>query len=368
MDAATTSTGAPDRSGAERIRLAQSQFAPEGVYLDTASLGLPPKVALDALAAALEDWRLGRARAPDYDAPLAEARDAYAGLVGVDPSAVAVGSQVSVFAGLVAANLPERSEVLTVRGDFTSMLFPFLAQAGRGVRVRETSLERLPEAVTSSTTLVAVSAVQSGDGRVVDLDALAEACARSGSRVLLDTTQAVGWLPIDASRFAYTSGGGYKWLLAPRGTAFFTVAPELVDGLVAHNAGWYAGEDRWASIYGGPLRLARDARRFDVSPAWHAWVGQAPALALLTGVGVPALHEHAVGLANRFLAGLGLPPGNSAIVSLHVDAAAHERLRADRIAASIRGGRLRLAFHLHNTSGDADRAADALRGHVPESV
>jgi len=32
-----------------------------------------------------------------------------------------------------------------------------------------------------------------------------------------------------------------------------------------------AGDDPWSSIYGGPLRLASDARRFDVSPAGHAW-------------------------------------------------------------------------------------------------
>ena len=33
----------------------------------------------------------------------------------------------------------------------------------------------------------------------------------------LDTTQAVGWLPVNASRFAYSACGGYKWLLSPRG-------------------------------------------------------------------------------------------------------------------------------------------------------
>jgi selenocysteine lyase/cysteine desulfurase len=66
---------------------------------------------------------------------------------------------VSVFAGLIAANLPDGSEVLTATGDFTSILFPFYAQAGRGVRLREVPLKRIAEYVTSATTLVAVSAV-----------------------------------------------------------------------------------------------------------------------------------------------------------------------------------------------------------------
>jgi selenocysteine lyase/cysteine desulfurase len=79
---------------------------------------------------------------------------------------------VSVFAGLIAANLPDGSGVLTATGDFTSILFPFYARAGRGIRGREVPLDRIAECVTSRTTLVAVSAVQSANGRVADLDAL----------------------------------------------------------------------------------------------------------------------------------------------------------------------------------------------------
>jgi selenocysteine lyase/cysteine desulfurase len=275
-----------------------------------------------------------------------------------------VGSQVSVFAGLVAASLPDGSEVLTAAGDFTSILFPFYAQSGRGIRVREVPLDRLADCITPATTLVAVSAVQSADGRVADLDALDAASRAAGTRVLLDTTQAVGWLPVDASRFAYTACAGYKWLLSPRGTAYFTVSPALAGDLIPHFAGWYAGDDPWSSIYGGPLRLAGDARRFDVSPAWHAWVAAAPALQLLGQVGTPSLQRHAVGLANRFRAGIGLEPGASAIVSLATDPAAADALAAARIKGSARAGRLRLSFHVSTDEQDADLAADVLRGHV----
>ena len=195
--------------GGARLTAVQAEFDADVVYLNTASLGLPPRRSLDALTVALDAWRLGRSQPPDFDAPIAAARASYAALVGVDPSSVAVGSQVSVFAGLVAAALPDGSEVLTVPGEFTSIVFPFLAQAGRGVTVREVPLESLPDAMTARTALVAVSAVQSADGRLADLDALAGASATTGTRVLLDTTQAVGWLPVDAGRFSYTTGGGY---------------------------------------------------------------------------------------------------------------------------------------------------------------
>ena len=342
------------------LAAAQMEFEPEVVYLNTASLGLPPRRGLQALQTALKQWSAGTASPPDYDVPLEAARVAYAGLVGVAPHDVAVGSQVSVFAGLIAANLPSGSEVLIPDGEFTSMVFPFLAQAGRGVQVRQVPLEHLALAVSPRTTLVAVSAVQSADGRLSDLDALVEACAATGTRILLDTTQAVGWLPVDASRFAYTVNGGYKWLLAPRGTCFFTVMPDLADEIVPHSAGWYAGGDRWDSLYGTPLRLASGARGFDVSPAWHSWVAQAPALDLLTEIGPAVLHAHTLGLANRFRDAVGLPPGNSAIVSMAADPGVTERMSRSGIVGSVRAGRLRLAFHLYNTTADVDQTAEAV--------
>src|SRR5256885_5789212 len=48
-----------------------------------------------------------------------------------------------------------------------------------------------------------------------------------------------------------------------------------------------------------PLRLAADARRLDLSPAWMSWAGQAPALELLADIGVAAVHDHDLRLANR---------------------------------------------------------------------
>jgi selenocysteine lyase/cysteine desulfurase len=134
--------------------------------------------------------------------------------------------------------------------------------------------------------------------------------------------------------------------------------------MTPHAAGWYAGEDRWNSIYGLPLRLASDARRLDVSPAWQVWVGTEAALDLLVDVGADELHRHALGLANRFRDGVGLPPGDSAIVSLATDDEVPDLLARHRIAAAGRAGRLRLSFHLNNDDADADLAARVLAGHV----
>jgi selenocysteine lyase/cysteine desulfurase len=219
----------------------------------------------------------------------------------------------------------------------------------------------VPEALGAEHDVVAVSAVQSASGDVADLDALVAAAAHHGVRTFVDLTQGLGWLPLDAARFDYAACAAYKWLLSPRGTAFFTLRPERRDELLPHAAGWYAGEDVAGSYYGAPLRLARAARRFDMSPAWLNWVGAAPALALLEDVGIPAIHAHDVALANRLRDGVGLPPGDSAIVSVGgLPADAAERLHAAGVMAAGRGGALRLSCHLYTTDEDVDRALSVL--------
>ena len=76
-------------------------------------------------------------------------------------------------------------------------------------------------------------------------------------------------------------------------------------------------------------------------------------------VGVEAIHDHDLALANRFRAGLGLAEGNSAIVSADLPGA-EERLLQAGIRTAVRGGSLRASFHLYNTDGDVDAALSAL--------
>ncbi len=233
------------------------------------------------------------------------------------------------------------------------MLFPFLADPD--ITVRLVPLDALIDSISDDVDLVAVSAAQSSNGTLLDLGALADAADRAGARTFLDATQSAPWAEFDADRFDVTVCHGYKWLCSPRGAAFMTVSASADEWLHPLNAGWYAGDHPWASIYGSPLRLAPDARRFDVSPPWFSFAAAAPTLEMLVELGVATIGRHSVGLANEFRERVGLEPSNSAIVSVPSDAT--DALRSAGIAHAPRDGRLRFSFYVYNTRDDVEAAA-----------
>jgi selenocysteine lyase/cysteine desulfurase len=340
------------------IEEARGHWEPSGAYLNTASFGLPPTSAWNALQQALVDWRHGQTSWEDWCAATDRAREHFAAIVAVPPQNVATGASASYLVGLVAAGVPDGSRVLVPEVDFSSLTWPFLAHGPR-VDVRTAPLEQLADAIDSDTDVVAFSAVQSSNGAVADLDGVARAAAAHGAFTMVDATHAIGWLPFDASRFDAVASAAYKWLLSPRGTAFLALSERALEQTSPLAANWFAADDVFGRYYDAELRLAADARRLDLSPAWFSWVGTEPALALLREIEVDAIHEYDLALANRFRAGLGFEPGDSAIVSADIPGA-EQRLLDAGVRAAVRDGSLRASFHLYNTEADVDAALSAL--------
>src|SRR3954447_5615668 len=251
--------------GPVSIDEARGWWEPAGVYCNTASYGLPPRPAWDALQAALADWHGGGTSRGSRGESTEAARAAFARLIGVGVEQVATGSTVSELIGTVVTALPDGARVVVPDIEFTSTLFPLLVQ--ERLDVRTVPVDRLPEAIGHGADAVAFSAVQMSTGEVADLDAITAAAAAADALTICDATQAAGWLPLDGTQFDAIACAAYKWLLSPRGTAFLSVSDRVLDGAKPHSAGWYAGEDPHATYFGPPLRLAASARRLDVSPA-----------------------------------------------------------------------------------------------------
>ena len=353
----------PATTAAEAVAAARDEFTVRAGYLAACTLGVPTKATQAALRADAEEWAGGGSCAARYGAVVERVRSLYSSLVGIDAGRTAIGSQASVQTAIMAASVPDNAEVVCVEGDFSSIVFPFIAQAHRGVRVRHVPLERLAESITAGTWLVSFSLVQSSNGRVADVAAIVAAAQSFGARTFCDTTQAAGWMPVDATLFDATVCHSYKWLCAPRGASFLTVSERMQAELhTPAQAGWYAGDDVWGSAYGPTMRLAEDARRFDVSPAWPVWVGAEAALELFTSLDAAAVRDHAVALGDRFSEGLGLDVRGPAIIACSdAEGLRLQKLTDAGMVASGRAGCARVAFHLWNDEDDVDAALEALR-------
>lgn len=339
---------------------ARRRFSPQTVYLNTATHGLTPDTALDAVLRHTREVAAGLFSPADADPGIERARASYARLLGVPVENTAIGAHTAQFVGTVAAALPPGSEVLTAEREFSSVVHPFLARTD--ITVREVPLERLADEVGPATRLVAVSAVQSSDGRIAPLEDLLAARGAHGARLLVDATQAAGWLPMPADRIDYTVCSTYKWLLGPRGSAFLTGTGEALEELSPLAGNWYAAEDPWNNLYGARLSPAAGARRLDLPPVWPAWAGLEHTLALLEETGVGTVHAHNAALGDLLCARLDLEPTGSAIVSVQAPPGAVERVLAEGVAVAARDGRLRASFHLYNTEEDVERLAKALTG------
>lgn len=342
------------------LQAAIDSFTNPRGYLAVASVGLPPRQTVEALTADLASWSAADIDPPRYDRFVESSRLLYARIVGVPADRVAQGSQTSVLTSLIAGAIPDGAEVLVPEGDFSSIIFPFQQRAG--IRVRTVPLAALADSITEDTWLVAFSHVQSATGVVADLDAILDAAARHDAFTFCDVTQAAGVIPVEASRFDVTVCHTYKWLCSPRGVAFLTLSERFDPLVVPVQAGWYAGDSVWTSTYGPAMNLAPDARRFDVSTAWHSWVGAEQSLALFAGLDIPEVWELTSGLGDALCDALGIPQQHQAIVTWP-DATGGDlaKLRAAGVRAAGRAGRLRASFHLWNTEADVDLVANALR-------
>jgi len=345
----------------------RTHFRPaEGVtYLDTATYGLPPLATVEALETALRAWQAGTGDwINDWDEPTNGAPRDFATLIGAPSDTIATIPAASVGTGLVAGTLGAGDEVVTPEDEFTSMLFPLLVAKERGAVVREVAFDAVAASIGPATRLVAVSLVQMQTGRVADIEAIVDAAERHGARVVVDGTQGIPFVPLEAviDRIDYLVCAGYKHLLSPRGTAYFYVRRDHWDSLEPRNANWRAADDPYGRYFGGPLTLAPDARRFDVSRGWFPWVGATASLALLASWKRAGAFEAVRSLAEGLASRLGVPWYGSSLVCAPVEdgEAARAGLAAAGVRASVRGTAIRFAVHVYTTEADLERAANAI--------
>ena len=232
------------------------------------------------------------------------------------------------------------------------------------------------EAIQRDTATVCISAVQYATGSAVEVHEIVRRAHQVGAKVIVDVTQLAGAAPMSMREWGADAVvcSGYKWLSGHGGVALLAVDEELAHE-TPYIVGWKGTADPF-DFRADHLSLAPDARRFELSTmSYAAALSLSTSLALLTGVGMPAIAQHAEALAHELVsrvAPLGWSPFRplgSGASSHHIVSLRHatrpvpevQRLLAEAgVVVSPRGGGIRVSLHHYNDSSDITALVDAL--------
>jgi selenocysteine lyase/cysteine desulfurase len=260
--------------------------------------------------------------------------------------------------------------------EYPSVVAPFALQRAPAVEIRVargTNPDRVAALVNARTRVIGASCVSYMTGERFDLSALRAAADRVGAMLVVDFTQAAGWMPIDASVTDFAFSACYKWLLGTTGTAIAFWNRSRQPDWAPSTAGWNSiaafGRPDWL----GPIGVKPGAARFTRGNPAHGpvYVLNA-ALDHLDRHDPDLLRQHVGALTAALIDRLtraGIPLTTPAEPVRHganvcMDSNAAQAMCNELHTRQIYGwnghGRLRFSFHGYNAMDDVDRIAVAL--------
>jgi selenocysteine lyase/cysteine desulfurase len=326
----------------------------------------------------LHDKSNGMAGRIAQEAQIARARAGIARAWQVDAASVGFVGNVAEGVSIVAESLDWRDgDNLDVdANEYPSVVGPFLARRSPSVTLRQargTGPGRYAACVDARTRVIGVSYVSYLTGERQDLAALRALADSVGALLVVDYTQAAGYLPIEAAVADFAFSACYKWLLGVTGVAVAYWNRARQPAWSPASAGWYSFAPG-ARSYDTLPPLRDDALRFTRgNPAHAAVYVLADALDYLAAHDVRDVQAHVQGMTTAMLErlqALRIPTLTPADPARHGASVCIPSPRSQAIVDAMAQhgvlawngmGRIRFSFHGYNTHRDVDQALDALR-------
>ncbi|MCX7867988.1 MAG: aminotransferase class V-fold PLP-dependent enzyme [Limisphaera sp.] len=325
-----------------------------------------------------------------YPEILSETRHLAARLLGCSADEVAFVGPTSLALSLVAAGWPWRRQdnIVVYFDDYPSNVYPWMALAERGVKVRLLNTRSLGGIrpvdvlgqVDEQTRLVALATCHFVSGYRIDQETIGRQLRQRGILLCLDAIQTLGAFPTPASAADFLAADAHKWLLGPCGAGLLYVRRDLQERL---RPNWYG----WNNVR-CPNFIAQEEIQFRSGPARYepgtynllGLVGLKAALELLLEVGVENIAREllrkrawlvpALQARGYVVLHADAPPERaSAIVSFHKPGAEmadlHQKLLDRKIVTSLRTDRsgqryIRVSPHFYNTDAELHRLLELL--------
>ena len=355
---------------------------------DPAAFHLPPGIAHvcaggetaalrahdQAMLEYLQDKSSGLRGRDAQEAQIEAARASIARLWRVTPGDIGFVSNVAEGVSIVAESLDwnEGDSIAIDTIEYPSVVGPIALRRRPTIRLNQVRGD-LTGAVTPGTRIIAASYVSYLTGERIDLHALRRLADQSGALLLVDFTQASGYLPIEASLADFAFSACYKWMLGITGVAIAywnrTRQPEWSPA----SAGWYSFAPGTRG-YDPMPPLRPDAMRFTRGNPAHCPIYVLnSALSYLSQYDPAEIQRHVQKLTTGLLERLQhvqVPVTTPADPARHGASVCIPSARASAIVADMKDqgiyawngqGRIRISFHGYNTIADVDRVAAALQ-------
>lgn len=364
----------------------QMPVANRWIYLDHAAvapLSAPAAAAMRATVYQVEHD--GFAHPDRWTQSITQARHSAAAMLNADAQSIAFfhNTTEGILAAANGIDWAPGDNVVLPSCEFPANVYPWVNLAHKGVQVhwvqpREHRLcvDDFRAAVTARTRAMAVSSVEFFSGFRNDLAGLSDICRQHDILLIVDAIQSLGALRMDVTSLGIDvlAADAHKWLMGPEGCAVLHCSARALERLGVASLGW-AGVASAFDFLSYDTELQPDARRFETGTHNMAGIaGLRAAMDFLYGQGPAEVETRVLALTDALcdaLRTLGCtvvsPRGEnekSGIVTFtHPRAYADtvlQRLRAERVLGTARGGTVRLSPHFYNTTDELRCAAEAL--------
>jgi len=321
-------------------------------------------------------------------------RSEYAKLIGAkNPQRIVVVPSVSYGMANVAKNLPlQQGNQLIVAGEqFPSNVYPWRrAASDKGAEIitvpapdvntdrGKTWNERVLDAISPKTKMVAVGNVHWADGTLFNLKEIRKRTREVGAWLVIDGTQSVGALPFSIEEIQPDAliCAGYKWLLGPYSMGLAYYGPALDDGIPVEE-NWINRYDseNFAGLVNYNNQYQPYALRYEVGEhsnfilipmqlaaikqlnSWGVENIQAYCDELISDIIAP-IRERGFGIEDEEFRGshlLGIRLGSE-----HDLQKIQGRMKDENILVSFRGNSIRVSPNVYNTKEDLVRFSEVL--------
>ena len=359
-------------------------------YLISASLGPISRRARRRLEAYVDDWETIGAPEPFWFGrifpEIREVKRLHAGLIGADPSELAITTNVTMALASVLSCLDlsgARNRIVLTELDFPTDGHVALAQRRRGGEVvflqspdgLTVPIESFAQAIDERTAVVIINRVLYRSSALLDVREICRLARDAGAWAVIDDFHGAGIVPIDVHEIGcdFHTTGVLKWLCGGPGLTFLYARKDLIPTLEPTIAGWWSQREPFA-FRTTELDFHPTARRLETGthPAPTAYVAHG-GLEIISEVTPERIRDrqgeltdHVIERADAATLEVRTPRDRAkrgGVVNVGVGDQAEkiaDALFERDVCVDYRGDGIRVSPHFFNTEADIDSLFDAL--------